>query len=166
VADGDFAEAQFLLQYVPDYLRDHSDGPLVSVAPDVLGRGVALDADDVEDVAGAGAFTVIARKPERAAAVLASVSERLMRVDENGDTLAPGGLPAEDVYTPNFVFDVEICQFGAMVKLDTKGVMFSAMGRTMVAIIVDALTKERLPAHLTGYRPDLRWMSRIWQPSG
>jgi len=166
VADGHFAEAQWLMQYVPDYLRDHPDGPLVSVAPDVLGRGVALDGNDVEEVAGAGAFTVIARKPERAAAVLASVSERLMRVDETGHTLAPGELPAEDVYTPNFVFDVEICQFGAMVKLDTKGVMFSAMGRTMVAIIVDALTKERLPAHVTGYRPELRSEFRDWERSG
>ena len=121
VADGDYARAQWLMEYVPDYLSDHPDGPLVSVAPDVLGRGVALDGDDADDVVGAGTFTVIACEPGRATAVLASVSEQLMSVDENGKILAPGEPPDDDVYTPNFVFDVKICPFGAEVALDTKG---------------------------------------------
>jgi hypothetical protein len=136
----------------------------VTVAPEVLGKDIALDGDDAGDPVGAGAFTVITPSIDRAAAALTRVAPRLMDVDEHGNVVAPGEVPTDEAYTPNFVFDPEVCHFGAMVKLDTKGVMWSAMGRTMVGMIVDALVADGIPAHITGYRADLRGEWRVWQP--
>ena len=112
----------------------------------------------------AGTFTVITAQVERAAGVLAGVADQLMDVDEHGNVLAPGEMPGDDAYTPNFVFDPEVCSFAAKIALDTKGVMFSAMGRTMVGMIAAALAAERIPAHITGYCPDLDSQWRAWQP--
>lgn len=134
----------------------------------MIGAGVSLDGDgdgdDVEHVRNAGMFTVATPWVQRAATALARVSPQLMNVDEHGNILARGELPAEDVYTPNFVFDVEVCHYAAAVKLDTRGVMFSAMGRTMVGMIVASMAADRIPAHITGYCPDLDPEWRIWQP--
>ena len=65
--------------------------------------------------------------------------------------------PGEEVYAPNYVSDVQVCAYGAMVGLDTQGVMFSAMGRTMVGILVGALADEDIPAHITGHCPNLHF---------
>jgi hypothetical protein len=55
--------------------------------------------------------------------------------------------------------DVEICVYGAVVKLDTKGVTFSAIGRTIVGMLVDALAADRVPARITGFCPALESQS-------
>ena len=85
-----------------------------------------------------------------------------MEVDEHGNVLEPGQLPevgvapGEEIYTPSYS-DVEMCAYGAIVGLDTDGVMFSAMGRTILGILIDALSADSIPAHITGHRPDLRF---------
>src|SRR5689334_12419739 len=84
VADGDYAQAQRHLSWATSH-RDVPAERWVSVAPGVLGRGVSLDGDDVEDVVGAGSFTVITPWVDRAAAALARVSPELMNVTEHGD---------------------------------------------------------------------------------
>jgi hypothetical protein len=161
VVERDYWQAQYLLSTIP---RDHAAVPAeqwVSVAPGVLGPGVSLDGDDEEDVPGAGTFTVITPHVNVAVASLARVAPRLMDVDEHGNVLEPGQMPEEGVapgeeaVTPSYVSDVEKCAFGAMVGLDTDGVIFSAMGRTLVGILIDALAADGIPAHITGHCPDL-----------
>jgi hypothetical protein len=162
-ADGDYLRAQgYVLRYT-----EHEDVPperWVSVAPNVLGAGVSLDGDDADDVAGAGTFTVITPWNERAARALAPMVRDLARVDEHGTLLGPDEMFDGEAYTPNFVFDVQIGNVGALVQLDTKEMMWSAMGRTMVRMLVDALAAERIPAHIMGYCRDLdsEWLP--WKP--
>ncbi len=164
VVDGRYDAA---VSYVHQYTQ-HADVPperWVSVAPNVLGAGVSLDGDDVEDVVGAATFTVFTLQNDTAARALAPVVPRLGLVDEHGDVVGPDPPPtgAEPAYTPNFVFDVEYGTRGALVQLDTKGVMWSAMGRTMVGMLVEALAAERIPAHIAGYCPALRGEWSPWR---
>ena len=85
-----------------------------------------------------------------------------MEVDEHGNVLEPGQLPevgvapGEEIYPPSYS-DVEMCAYGAIVGFVTDGVMFSAMGRTILGILIDALSADSIPAHITGHRPDLRF---------
>jgi hypothetical protein len=165
VADLDYATAQRLLAQARS---DHPDQPperWVSVAPDVLGPGVSLEGDDEEDVTGAATFTVVSPEVERAAAAVARVAPQLMDVDEHGNVFDPGAIPTDEVFTPTFLSPVEVCAYAAVVGLDTDGVMFSGMGRTMVGILVAGLAADGVPAHIAGYRPDLRGDLRIWQAS-
>jgi hypothetical protein len=161
VAAGHYPRAQHLLSSVPSDYRDVPPEQWVSVAPGVLGPGVSLEGDDEKDVPGAGTFSVITPHVFRAVAALERVAPRLMEVDEHGNVLAPlkeGEPPGDEVYTPSYVSDVETYPYGAVVGLDTDGVMFSAMGRTLVGILKDALAADAIPAHITGYRPDFH----IW----
>lgn len=54
----------------------------------------------------------------------------------------------------------------ALARIDTKGMMWSAMGRTMVRLIADALADDGVPAHIAGYRPDLDSAWRAWAAAG
>ena len=166
VADGDYAEARLQLGNLENQHRLEPPERWVSVAPEVLGRGVSLAGADVDDVVGAGTFTVVTCNPQAVAAVLARVAPRLGNVNEHGLELGPEGPFDDQAFTPSFVFDPEVAQYAARIQLDTKGVMFSAMGRTMVAIIAAGLTAERIPAHITGYRADLDAVWRMWRPEG
>ena len=146
----------------------HADVPperWVSVAPDVLGAGVSLDGDDADDVVGAATFTVFTYSNDAAARALAAVVPQLGLVDEHGNVVGPDPPPtgADPPYTPNYVCDVEYSACGVLVQLDTKGVMWSAMGRTMVRMLVEALAAERIPAHIAGYCPDLRGEWAPWR---
>ena len=158
VAERDYHQARYLLSTMK---LDHPDVPAeqwISVAPGVLGPGVSLDGDDELDVPGAGTFTVITPHVDLAVPVLARVAPRLLDVDQHGNVLPPlkeGEPPGDEAFTASYVSDVEKCAFGARIGLDTDGVMFSAMGRTLVGILVAALAADGIPAHITGHCPDL-----------
>ena len=169
VADRKYGYAQLFLR---EALANHPSVPadrFVTVAPDVLGGGLALDSDGGHDE-GDAVFTIIAAYPDRAAAAVARVAPRLMDVDEFGveksyelreRELQPGD---EEPYTPNYLSDVRWNQYGALVHLDTKGGLAAAMGRAMVAILVDALVADAIPAHVAGECRDLgadEWA--VWQ---
>jgi hypothetical protein len=166
VADGDYAEAHWLMRAAASMCHDRPGESLVTVAPDVLGRTVSLDGDDVDDVVGAGDFTVVSPDPDRAAAAVARVADELMNVDERGVYITTeqwvGEGRDDEAYTPNYLFPTQVSEAGARVSLDTKGVMWSAMGRTMVGILADALAADRVPAHITGFRADLDRRWRDW----
>jgi hypothetical protein len=139
--------------------------PAVAVAVDVLGTGLSLDGPDTE-VDRSPAFTVISPYPDHAAATLERVSERLMAVDEHGHHHEPhelDDLDRAEAYTPNYITPVEVCAYGARVSLDTKGVMWSAMGRTMVSLIVDALAGDAVPAVVAGDIDTLDGHFRRWE---
>ena len=132
----------------------------------MLGREVSLEGDDVDDVRGAGVVTAVTPEAGRAASVLARVVPELGTINERGEVQPPRSeLPeaVQPLYTPNYVFPLQWCQHAVVVILDTKGVMWSAMGRTMVKILVDALAEEALPAHITGARDDLRAELSEWE---
>lgn len=168
VAAREYEDAQMLLQ---DAERRHPNATsqrLISVAPDVLGP-LAFDGDGADDYPGAGVFTVISPHAFRAAAASARVAHKLMDVNEHGDIQSEDELPdgtGDIPYTPNFVFDVAWCQYGAEVTLDTKGAMWAPMGRTMVSILVDALAADGIPAHVVGHRPDLTAGLQVWTDPG
>jgi hypothetical protein len=141
---------------------------LVAVAPDVLGGGLALDGDGSHDE-GDAVFTVLSYYPRRAAAAVARVAPRLMDVDENG-VEKPGEQREREYrpgvyepYTPNFLWDVKWSSHGAYVHLDTKGGLTAAMGRAMVAILVEALATDAVPAFLAGKLPDLTGSWTVWK---
>lgn len=168
VAAREYDDAQWLLHDAERRHPDVSAARLISVAPDVLGP-LTFDGDGADDYPGAGVFTVISPHAFRAAAAVARVAGRLMNVNEHGDIQPADELPDEtgDIpYTPNFVFDVQWCQYGSEVMLDTKGVMWAAMGRTMVGILVDALAADRISAHVVGHRSDLRAELQVWKDPG
>jgi len=54
-----------------------------------------------------------------------------------------------------------------VVQLDTKGVMWAAMGRTIVGMLVDALVADAVPAHVAGHCPDIPTQWTVWKdPAG
>jgi TPR repeat protein len=159
VQEGDYENCRW---HLADAERRHVDVPadrLVTVAPDVLGPRLSLDGDGADEFRGAGVFTVISPHARRAAGAVARVASQLLYVDEHG--VLDEGLDGE-AYTPNYLYDVKWCGYGAMVSLDTKSVMWAAMGRTMVGILVGALAADRVPAHITGYRGDLDTQWSEW----
>ena len=101
------------------------------------------------DGEGDECFTVLSPTPSAAAAAVARVAPRLLNVDEHGTEHADGEV-VDDVYTPNFLHDIAWCDRGAQVMLDTKGTMGPAMKHAMVAILVEALTEDGVPALLAG----------------
>ena len=174
--EGNVAEAEWLLRNASHQSalpRDES----VSIAPDVAGPAWADDGSGNFDWSGAGVFTVIADDPARAAAALSRVAGALMLVDEHGTVYADiEELEAvveryseegrwDIPYTPNFVFDVRWCQFGAEVTVDTKGTMTAAMARSMAELIAGALREDGVAAHVTGWRPALGTLMTAWNPA-
>jgi hypothetical protein len=163
VADGaSFGWAQNLLAEGGRRSAEQSR-PAVAVAVDVLGPGLSLDGPD-EEVDRSPTFTVISPDLDRAAATLEQVSGQLMAVDEHGHHHQPHELDELDrgeSYTPNYITPVEVCAYGARVSLDTKGVMWSAMGRTMVSLIVEALASNGVPAVVAG---DIENLDGYFQP--
>jgi hypothetical protein len=142
---------------------------LVSVAPDLLGAGLELDGDAVGDTDGGAdaEFTIISPYPERAAAAIDRVAHRLSDVDEHGvelsiDARFAQGRDRSEAYTPNYVSDVMIAPEGAKLRIDTKGVMWSAMGHTIVVILTGALSDDRVAAHIVGTCSDLNAAFEIW----
>lgn len=121
----------------------------IESAPVVVAAALESPAD------GDGCFTVLSPAPAAAAASVARVAPRLLNVDEHGREHPDGEIADDDVYTPNYLHDVTWCDRGAQVMLDTKGAMAPAMKHAMVAILVDALTEDRVPALLTGWVPGL-----------
>ncbi|HEX6457279.1 MAG TPA: hypothetical protein VF032_00055 [Thermoleophilaceae bacterium] len=154
-AADDHEQAWALLQDIASRHRDADPADLVTVAQDVLGP-VPLDSDADFDGPGAGCFTVLSPVPAQAAAAIARVAPRLLNVDDRGiehpDSDAAG---ASGAYTPNYLHDIRWCDRAAQVALDTKGAISAPMGRTMVAILTDALVDDRVPALITGWIPTL-----------
>jgi hypothetical protein len=169
VADGGYSSVQALLI---DTRRRHPDLPadrFVTVAPDVLGGGLALDSDGWHDE-GDAIFTIFAWNLREAAGAVARVARRLMDVDEFGvekpqeqreREWQPG---VDEPYTPNFLFEVKWNMYAVRVHLDTKGGMTAAMGCTMVGILVDALVADGIPAHIAGDCPDIPAGWRVYEP--
>jgi hypothetical protein len=167
VENREYGYGQVLLT---DAKRLHPDEPaerFVTVAPDVLGPHVGLDGDGDGDGDFAGAFVAISPEPERAAVALQRVAHRLMEVNEHGEVQTPADEERyEDAgqdppYTPNYVGDATWNRYGAALGVDTNGFITAAMGRTMVAILVEALVEDGIAAHLTHDTADLReWESR------
>jgi hypothetical protein len=164
VQAGDYAEAQRRLRDTELRYADVPAAHLVTVAPDVLGP-LSLEGDGDGDYPGAGTFTVISPYVQRAAAAVERVAQRLMLVDEHGVLHSDDELDALDrgeAYTPNYVDDVRYGQYGAIVVLDTKSWMSSAMGRTMVGVLSAALVEDGVAAHITGYCRDLDSDWAVW----
>jgi hypothetical protein len=153
VTDGaSFSWAQTLLAEAGRRAAELSDRAAVVVAHDVLGPGLSLEGPHSE-VERSPVFTVVSPYPDRAAETLHRVSGELVGVDEHGRHHAdPDGEDPDgpEFYTPNYVTPVAISRYGAQIALDTKGVMWSAMGRTMVQLIADAFAADGVPVVLTG----------------
>ena len=133
---------------------------LVTVAPDALGPDLPLDGDGHAEMGGDVYFTVISPDPAGAAAAFARARARLGDVDERGVVMSDeerdeAGIAWDEYYTPNWVSDVECCDVGARLRVDTKGVMWAAMGRSMLQLLSDALIQDRIPGHLVDGNADL-----------
>lgn len=165
-ADGDPEQAWSMLREIADRHPDADARDLVVIGSDVLGP-VALDGAEDFEGPGAGCFTILSPAPAQAAAAIAPVATRLLFVDDLGVEHPDADTAADtDAYTPNFLHDIGWCDRGAQVMLDTKGAMSAAMGRTMVAILVDALVADRVPALVTGWIPDLEDRMTPWSGEG
>ena len=169
----DYNAAQRDLAAAAERFAATASARLVSVAPDLLGVSLDLGGDGASDTDGGAdaEFTVISPFPDRAAAALARIAYRLLDVDENGVEMPAeerdrAGLDRGEAYTPNYVSDVEIAPVGARLRLDTKGAMWSAMGTTIVAILTDALSTDRVPAHIVGTCPHLEAAFKTWPGLG
>lgn len=169
----DYDAAQRGLAAAAERFADTASARLVSVAPDLLGPGLELGGDGAGDTDGGAdaEFTVISPSPDRAAAALGRIAYRLSDVDEHGVEMSfedrlRHGLDRSEAYTANYVSDVEIAAAGARLRLDTKGAMWSAMGTTIVAILTDALSTDRVPAHIVGMCPDLAAAFETWPGLG
>jgi hypothetical protein len=157
VAEGDYDLATALLLQIEARFPDAPRHSWVSVAPDVLGRDLPLDSDGASDLPGAGVFTVITPYGARALETLRPVAPRLLSVDELGriqPDVAPDGV--EPLFTASYVDDLHWNYQAVQILLDTDGEMTGPMGRTMVAILVEALAAAEIPAHVAGDCPDLR----------
>ena len=172
VANGEYMSAEGQLRHIELSYPTVSAQRLVTIAPDVLGPRLSLEGDGFADD-GDAVFTIISNQRNRAAVAVARVAERLMDVDEHGGIQTPEAVMQWDArdhqgddppYTPNYIGPVKICRYGAQVALDTKGCMWSAMGRMMVGILVDALVADRVCAHIAGHRPDLDTQWSEWRP--
>jgi len=131
----------------------------VSVAPDALGRDLPLDSDGASDLPGAGVFTVITPYGERALEALRPVAQRLLEVDEFGVFQPPEDEPPDGVdppFTPSYVGPLRWDYDAVQIIVDTDGEITGPMGRTMLAILVEALAAAAIPAHVAGDCPDLR----------
>ena len=128
-------------------------------APGAVARSLGSGED------GDACFTVLSPTPAAAAAAVARVAPRLLNVDEHGSEHRDGEI-VDGLYTPNYLHDVTWCDRGAQVMLDTKGDMAAAMQRAMVAMLVEALTDDGVPALLTGRVPGLDRALVRWDGEG
>ena len=62
--------------------------------------------------------------------------------------------PGTEPYTPNYVGDVEIVPGGALVYVDSKGMLFPPMARTMMRLIIVELERTGTSARIAGLDPD------------
>lgn len=167
----EYEQAQLALAAAECRVGSAHSGCLVATAAGLLEPGLDAEDDGSWPLSSSYAeFTVITPHPDRAAASLARIRPRLYDIDERGmemsmDARAQAGLPLDEYYTPNWVSDVETCEVAARLMLDTKGAMWSALQRTIVSIITEALIADNVPAHIIGVCPDLHHRFKNW-PSG
>ena len=132
--------------------------PTVTIRDDVFGGDTdwrTLSEYETE-LRGMG-FAVLTPQSELAAEALRSVQRIFGLVAEDGRILTEEQVmdAYEDLYTPNYVHDVEqLPGIGAAIVLDTKGVTFPDMGRTMLRLITEALVARGVRATIAYYVPE------------
>ncbi len=159
VAEREYSTATAQMHSIEVRFPDVPRRDWISVAPDALGRDLALDSDGASSLPGAGVFTIITPYGDRALEALRPAAQRLLDVDEFGGIQPPDVDPPEGVdppFTPSWVDRLRWDHDAVQILLDTKGEMTGPMGRTMIAILVDALAVANLPTHVAGDCPDLR----------
>ncbi len=166
VADSEYREAQWQLQVVETHHPNAPASRCVGIAPNVLGPQLSLDGDGDTETDLYAVFTIITTHPQRAAATLDRLKDRLLDIDERGVMM-----PLEDrvdteiaeLYaTPRYVAEIESSWLGARVLLDTRGGMWSAMGRTIVGTIATGLASARIPAVIGGRCGELDGQFVAW----
>ncbi len=166
VADGEYREAQWQLQVVETHHPDAAAGQCVGVAPNVLGPRLSLDADGETETDLYAVFTVITTQPQRAAAELDEIRERLLDIDERGVVMTLEDRVASEIAelyaTPRYVAEIESSWLAARVLLDTRGGMWSAMGRAIVETITTALADARIRAVIGGRCGELDGQFVTW----
>jgi hypothetical protein len=169
VADGEHREAQWQLQVIETHHADADPVYLVGVAPNVLGPHLHLDGDGETETDLFAVFTVITTHPQRAAAVLDELRDTLLEIDERGVLMSYAERVeaeiAESFLTPRYVAGIESSWLGARVLLDTRGGMWSAMGRTIIELIAGALADAHIPAVIGGRCAELDAQFVAWRDS-
>ena len=120
-------------------------------------------------------FYVVGPDPRRIGEALNAARASFTAVAEDGrivaeEEIGPGILRTPDAepwdipYTPNYVFPVQSTADGAYVAVDTKGEVYGAMMRTMVALIVEELTARSLRARFAVPPADVEESARELYP--
>jgi hypothetical protein len=138
----------------------HSD--LVTIDDDVFGPGTDWRSTDEEFYDADASWLLLSADPQAAAAALHRVSDAFYSVCEDGRVLTAEQLEAETMgvepgsepYTPNYVGDVEVVSDGALVYVDTKGMLFPPMARTMMRLIIAELERTGTSARIARLDPD------------
>lgn len=128
----------------------------VTVADDLLGPDIdwrtATDrCDGVEPN-----ILVLSAEPRSAAEVLQQVTPRFYNVAEDGIlrteaeywALRKDAVPGAEPYIPSLVSPVYLVDEGAFVFIDCDDMVFPAMLRTMIGMLVQALTETGVRAHI------------------
>jgi hypothetical protein len=135
----------------------------VTVADDLLGSDIEWRTATARADGPDPNVLVLSSDPIAAAEVLKQVTPRFYDIDEDGEYMAVRGdvAPGDEPYTPNWVSGVYLIPEGAFVLVDSKSMIFPAMVRTMVGMLVDALTEAGVPSHLApGSRVDSVMLKR------
>jgi hypothetical protein len=130
--------------------------PAVTVSDDLLGPDIDWrTATDIIDGAEPN-ILVLSSEPNAAAEVLQQVTPRFYTLAEDGIwrteaeywAVRKDAVPGDEPYIPSLVSPVYLIDEGAFVSIDTDSMVFPAMVRTMIDMLVRALTEAGVPAHI------------------
>lgn len=132
----------------------------VTVATELL--QLAGDGDRSGPEHGSLGFFVRSADHEAAAAALHAAALRFIMVDEVGEELEDWSNTGE-TYTPNYVSDVYVSSGGPWLSIDTKGIVYPQMLRTMIRVLVEELQRRDVDAHVEAPTRGLPH-DEAWQP--
>jgi hypothetical protein len=131
----------------------------VTVATELLQRAGGGHGSGSEH--GSLGFLVRSTDHQAAAAALHAAALRFIRVDEVGEELEDWSNTGE-TYTPNYVSDVHMSSGGPWLSIDTKGIVYPQMLRTMIRVLVEELRRRDVDAHVDAPTPGLSY-DEAWQ---
>lgn len=131
------------------------DSPFVTYAPEAL--PVHPWTDGVEEDEGGFSFCLSGPDLDAVAAAVDTAADQFSYVADDGTILtqqqvedgvprSPDVDPWDELYTPNWVGGVALEDHRAHLTLDTKGMVPGPMVRTMVALIVEELSRGAVQA--------------------
>ena len=98
---------------------------------------------------------------ERLALVVGKASRQFMNIDEEGNHVPDQELGL-GAYTPSYVSDPYLSRPGVSVYADTGGYLTVAMGKAMLRVLVEALSRLAFDTHVTRHEQDSDMV--MWRP--